>query len=384
MKAPFIPSPLVHTSGGVSFGGMSFGGVRMLVAVLAGLSTFGLMTAEVSAAEVIGKAETIENRVTGEVEAQSRTLGVPDSIHRDEMVRTAEKAQARLRFTDETDLRLGPQAAIKLDAFVFSGKKEAAMELMQGTMRFVSGNGPKGSYQIKTPVATIGLRGTTVEVTIRNGRTYVSLHEGEAQVCTRTGRCMDLTNACTYLYVDNRGVTLPQPLSNRVPTYSGQCTGDFCVVDRCSPQLSGAPSATPPATTPRATPPRATPPKAQPPKQKPPRPRRRGNVQEEEIIIDEPEYLPPRGGFIRPDFPIGPRFPGGRPPRWPDGRPQPDGRPPGTRPPKGGEGYPFPGRPGRPGILRPGNSRPQIEAPVRRGGGNDFFRGGRGGGFNIR
>ena len=194
------------------------------------------------------------------------------------------------------------------------------------TMRFVSGNGPKGSYQIKTPVATIGLRGTTVEVTIRNGRTYVSLHEGAAQVCTRTGRCMDLTNACTYLYVDARGVTLPQNLSRNVPTYSGQCTGDFCVVDRCTPQIAGTPGAGPAATPPRATPPKVTPPRPKPPKGKPPRKRVREEVIDEDDY-DEPVYLPPRGGILLPGFQIGPRFPGG-------GRP-PIGRPPGGKPPIG-------------------------------------------------
>lgn len=291
------------------------GGWRTLAVVLVGLSAPVLAGSSAAAIEAIGKAEKIENRVLGEVEGKNRTLAVPDDVHRDEIVRTEAKSQARLRFKDETDLRLGPQAAIKLDAFVFSGRKEAAMELLTGTMRFVSGNGPKGSYLIKTPVATIGLRGTTVEVTIRNNRTYVSLHDGQAQVCTRSGRCMDLSNACTYLSVDNRGVTLPQPLSNRVPTFSGQCSGEFCVVDRCSPQLSNAPATTPPS---------ASPPRARPPKQKPPRTKRPRRVVEEEIEvdIDEPVYQPPRGGLFIPGLQIGPGFigpRGPRPPRFPGG-----------------------------------------------------------------
>lgn len=282
----------------------------------------------------IGKAEKIDNAVTGAIGSQIRALAVPDPVHRDESIRTADKAQAHLRFKDETDLRLGPNASIKLDAAVFSGKPDSAMDLATGTMRFVSGNGPKGSYQIKTPVATIGLRGTTVEVTIRNGRTYVSLHEGAAQVCTRTGRCMDLTNACTYLYVDARGVTLPQNLSRNVPTYSGQCTGDFCVVDRCTPQIAGTPGAGPAATPPRARPPKVTPPKAKPPKGKPPRKRPRGEVVEE-YDVDEPVYLPPRGGILLPGFQIGPRFPGGGFPRPPGTKP-PIGRMPGFTSPGGG------------------------------------------------
>lgn len=307
-----------------------------LAAVLAGATLLSLPGVSV-AADAIGKAEKIENKVTGLVDGQNRALAVPDAVHRDETIRTEAKAQAHLRFSDESDLKLGPDARLKLDAFVFSGKKDAAMELVSGTMRFVSGNGPKGSYLIKTPVATVGLRGTTVEVTVRGGRTFVSLHDGAAQICTRSGRCMDLTNACTFLSVDNRGVTLPQPLSRGTPSYSGQCTGDFCVSDRCSQQLSGSGPQTPGAAPPRATPPRATPPKKQQPRRPPPR-----RVVDDEYDVDEPVYIPPRGHAppvfvpIIPGFTIGPGF-GPRGPRYPGGRPQVPtqprfpGRVPGTR-----------------------------------------------------
>lgn len=341
-----------------------FSGALLLVA--------GMIAVPVRAAETIGKAEKIEKSVTGEIDGGKRDLAVPNDVYRDEMIRTGTEAQAHFRFSDETDLKLGPKASLKLDAFVFSGKKDAAMELVSGSMRFVSGKGPKGSYLIRTPVATIGLRGTTVEVTIRNGRTYVSLHEGQVQVCTRSGRCMDLSNACTYLSVDRRGVTTPQPLSNRVPTYTGQCKGDFCVVDSCTPQLSGAPGANPPA---GAAPPRATPPKAKPPRKakRPPRGRGPGRYVEEEIIVDEPEYIRPRRPRypvdVVPVFPIDPGFiRPGRPPRG-------DGYP--TRPPRGDRGGGIKIQPsdGVPGI-RPGFDRgPRLN--INRG---NFGRGG----FDIR
>lgn len=367
--------------------------------------------AQTSAPERIGKAEKIENKVSGAINGQNRALNVPDEVHRDETIRTEAKSQALIRFTDETDLRLGPQATLKLDAFVFSGKKDAAMELASGSMRFVSGKGPKGSYLIKTPVATIGLRGTTVEVTVRDGRTYVSLHEGQAQVCTRSGRCMDLNTACTYLSVDRRGVTTPQPLSNRVPTFSGGCTGEICVVDACTPQLTSAPAARPPAATP---PPRATPPRATPPRgQRPPRARNPGRFVEEDVIVEEePFYERPRRPRypvdVYPGFPVDPGFDRPRRPRYPEGRPggrrppggdvYPGDKPPreprrpggGWRPPQGGDG-PVIRRPGgifEGGGFRPGGRRPQIEGgmrPNRFGGNRSGFgnRGGRGG-FDIR
>jgi len=344
-------------------------GALVLIAGVAGSPVF--------AAETIGKAEKIEKSVSGEVDGAKRDLKVPDEVHRDEMIRTGNEAQGHFRFSDETDLKLGPKASLKLDAFVFSGKKDAAMELVSGSMRFVSGKGPKGSYLIRTPVATIGLRGTTVEVTVRDGRTYVSLHEGQVQVCTRSGRCMDLNNACTYLSVDRRGVTTPQPLSNRVPTYSGSCKGDFCVVDSCTPQLSGAPGPNPPAAAPRTRPPKATPPKSRPPRKATRPPRGAGRYVEEEIILDEPEYVRPRRPRypvdVVPVFPIDPGFiRPGRPPRgdYP------------TRPPRGDRGG---------GIKTyPSDGGPRITPPFDRGPRRTinpgFNRGGfgRGGGFDIR
>ncbi len=268
------------------------------------------MLVPAGAQEPIGKAELIENRVLGQQGTMPRPLAVTDPVHRDERISTEETSQARLRFRDETDLRLGPKAAIKLDAFVFSGDKNAAMELSRGAMRFVSGNGPKGSYLIRTPVATVGLRGTTVEVTVINNRTYVSLHDGAAQVCTRTGRCMELTQACTYVSVDARGVTLPKRLSSRLPVYSAQCTGELCVVDRCTPAIKGQANAAPP---PAARPPSLRPPSLRPPRQEPRRPTRpRRAMVEEEIIIDEPVYRGPRYPVFQPGFPgliIGPGRP---------------------------------------------------------------------------
>jgi len=299
--------------------------------LLAALGVF-LLAFSSEAAEPIGQSEKIENRVSGLVENNTRVLAVPDPVHREEIIRTETKAQAHLRLKDESDLRLGPDASLKLDATVFSGKPGAAMELARGTMRFVSGNGPKGSYLIRTPVATVGLRGTTVEVTIRNNRTYVSLHEGAAQICTRSGRCMDLTDACTFLSVDSRGVTLPQPLNRRTPSFSGQCTGDFCVQDRCSQQLSNTNPA-PPAATPRTPrPPKANPPRQNPPKKRPPRASR---LADDEYDVDEPVLIGPRHApppiFVPiPGFTIGPVIGPGRGPRMP-GSPNYPTRIPGKR-----------------------------------------------------
>src|SRR5204862_180417 len=55
----------------------------------------------------------------------------------------------------------------------------SVLKITVGTLRFVTGAMPKGGTVIKTPVATLTLRGTDVTVHVHaNGQTDVMVHEG--------------------------------------------------------------------------------------------------------------------------------------------------------------------------------------------------------------
>lgn len=214
---------------------------RALASWLLSALAFGMgFIAPVVAAEVIGLAESITNRVTGELPGNRRALGSDSDVHRNELIRTEAEASARLRFADRSDLRLGPQAQIRLDAFVFSGNNNSAMNLSRGAMRFISGNGPTGSYQIKTPVATIGLRGTGVDVVIRQGRVFVTLLEGTARVCVASGQCTELVNRCDYVEAGPTRAQPARPLASDVPTFNSACTGVGCGQAVCTASASPA------------------------------------------------------------------------------------------------------------------------------------------------
>lgn len=193
----------------------------------------------VHAAEAIGAAEAVTRRVTGDMAGTPRVLAPADRVHLNEVIRTEAQSATHIRFTDNSDLRLGPSAQIRLDAVVFSGRPNAAMQLTRGALRFVSGNGPSGSYQIRTPVATIGLRGTGVGVVLRQGRAYVTLLSGAARVCSPAGGCSELTNPCDYVVADARGAAPARPLEQGVPTFSAACVGPACGDIVCSPSARG-------------------------------------------------------------------------------------------------------------------------------------------------
>ena len=99
---------------------------------------------------------------------------------------------------DSTNLSLGPSATIKLDRTVFNDEhsyREIAIRMTSGAFRFVTGHSEKAAYKITTPLATIGVRGTILDMLSQRGRTIVVLQEGASSVCTTGRQCIQLTQA---------------------------------------------------------------------------------------------------------------------------------------------------------------------------------------------
>jgi hypothetical protein len=97
---------------------------------------------------------------------------------------------------DNTNLSLGPSATIKLDRTVFDDEhtyRDIAIKLTAGAFRFVTGNSQKAAYRIATPLATIGVRGTILDILSQRAKTTVVLQEGASRVCATGGQCIELT-----------------------------------------------------------------------------------------------------------------------------------------------------------------------------------------------
>jgi len=111
-------------------------------------------------------------------------------------VRTGLESAARLVMADSTNLSLGPSASIKLDRTVFNDEhsyRDIAVRLTTGAFRFVTGHSEKTAYKITTPLATIGVRGTVLDILSQRDKTTVVLQEGASRVCTLSFQCIELT-----------------------------------------------------------------------------------------------------------------------------------------------------------------------------------------------
>ena len=161
-----------------------------LLASIAIAGALALCAAPSFADTKIGVAGAVKDDVTGTIKSVSQPLGTGHNIFLDETVSTGRTGVAQLLFLDETSLSIGPQSDVTLDRFVYSPGSQSASVVFQtskGVLRFISGSQRPGTYQLKTPVATIGFRGTIGETGSYNGVTYVLCEEGEVTVLLRDG-----------------------------------------------------------------------------------------------------------------------------------------------------------------------------------------------------
>jgi hypothetical protein len=98
---------------------------------------------------------------------------------------------AELGFLDQTKLSIGASAQVKLDRFVYDisgGTRTVVLTAAKGVARFVSGTDPSSAYQVRTPHAIIGVRGTVFDVLVQASRTVVVHGQGAIEVCARAAR----------------------------------------------------------------------------------------------------------------------------------------------------------------------------------------------------
>ena len=119
---------------------------------------FALLATTSHAQEAIGKATSVRPQAEG---SHAGPLSGGSNVYSKETVRTGDAGQADLQFHDRSNLTVGPKSSVRLDKFVYDPNKSGgavAIQATRGTFRFVTGS-QGGSYQIKSPYGTLGIRG---------------------------------------------------------------------------------------------------------------------------------------------------------------------------------------------------------------------------------
>ena len=141
-------------------------------------------------------------------------------VYQGDVIQTGADGAIGITFADNTEFSLGAGGRMVLDEMIFdpdSGQGNSSFSLVSGVFSFVSGQiaktGPD-AMQVKTPVATIGIRGTKGVIQVREGDagdggdTPVSmeialLDSGEIVVRLLNGQMQTLNTINTGLQITN-------------------------------------------------------------------------------------------------------------------------------------------------------------------------------------
>jgi hypothetical protein len=133
--------------------------------------------------------------VQASVSGQLGQAKVGDLVYQGDVVATGADGRLGISFTDGTSFNLSSNARMALSEFVYepNGTSNSTLfNLTKGTFTFVAGKVAKtGDMKIDTPVATMGVRGTTPHVEISDDGTVkfsTLIEEGKSKLFRKPGK----------------------------------------------------------------------------------------------------------------------------------------------------------------------------------------------------
>jgi hypothetical protein len=144
----------------------------------------------------IGKTLLAQGAVSAEGQQAKRELKRQDPVFQQDIIRTGGNAFAQLRMMDNAYLSLQENTVLRLVEYQpktdVAADGEVTMDLLSGGLRTITGafgKKDKADYQLNTPLATIGIRGTKYEVVLVPGGMHVAVWKGKVKVSARNGKC---------------------------------------------------------------------------------------------------------------------------------------------------------------------------------------------------
>lgn len=120
-------------------------------------------------AEPVGQAVDVQQSATLTRGGQASSLQTGQPVNLGDVISTGPSGQAQLVFLDETKIAIGSNSELVIEKILFDSSDRASdftVNAVQGAFRFFSGKSDKAAYAIRTPKATMGIRGTVFDFTV--------------------------------------------------------------------------------------------------------------------------------------------------------------------------------------------------------------------------
>ncbi|GMQ77402.1 MAG: hypothetical protein BMS9Abin01_2745 [Gammaproteobacteria bacterium] len=188
----------------------------------------------------VGRVEFSIGEVTGiDSDGKQRWLIKGSTLSAGDTVRTG-RGRVQIRFTDGGYTSLQPNTEFRIDKYNYDVKRKEEsvgfFSLLKGGLRTITGivgRLRKKAYQLRTPVATVGIRGTEYLAELGNSLT-VHVGEGEIEVCSNAG-CTPfgayqtgyVASAGSLAVLAPRPPSLAPPQERQVYAYNGDYQDQF-------------------------------------------------------------------------------------------------------------------------------------------------------------
>jgi len=158
----------------------------------------------------VGRVVWVKGTLKAEMpNKEVRTLQRASIIYLSDILTTDDKSQAQIVFTDNSLMTFRPTTTFVIKEYHFNpnakGKSAGKyiMNLIEGGFRTITGLIAKknpNDYQINTPVATIGVRGTDFSIYFQDGNLYMARYEGSPCMSGGSGSLCLTSTTPSYAY----------------------------------------------------------------------------------------------------------------------------------------------------------------------------------------
>jgi hypothetical protein len=149
-------------------------------------------TASAFTLSMAGKTVDARGQVDATNPESQRQLTRRAPIFKEDIVKTGVKSTTHLRMIDDGLLSIQPQSELAILDYQFNAataQGSASLNLIKGGLRTITGALKSGnnSYQMTTPIASIGVRGTVYEAEMLNGDLILAVWQGLIDIQVTVG-----------------------------------------------------------------------------------------------------------------------------------------------------------------------------------------------------
>jgi hypothetical protein len=208
-----------------------------------------LLSLTTQAADIAGHIIMVKGDVSAATsDGNQRALKRRDPVFVSDTITTGDSSRVQIRFIDNGLLALQANSQLAIHSYNQNAdapeQEKVLMELVEGGFRTLTGTigkGNKEAYQVDTPVASIGIRGTLYSALVSQGQLFAGVWKGGIRLSNDSGS-YDLGMGADYAFgsVGSHGftgmMTPPDELGDSPTEGSDQGTDDAGVDGNEGPQ----------------------------------------------------------------------------------------------------------------------------------------------------